>query len=518
MKQTRKKLIIAALVMLGAITFGCTELEQPEKTQDIIGTVTTTVTLGSDTKALTSDGVKTFAAGDQIAVIYKDQDGTTRKVVSNPLPAGSYGNSATFTVKWQSNTYSDYEPQAGSKVRYIYPAAMAVNSMAGLDVDADATINYAALATQDGQLTTLATNYDLAVFDGTVPSNGKLPASSTLTNPLVICKFAVKITGSASTITSALTKLVIKDGTNTYTVTPSSLDTIYVSMRPVSSEKTITILAEADGPLTKKYGKTLTGKELSANTIVPITVTMIEGALSGKFSVAEGKQVCFSQGNLYAATTDGGDHWKWGFFNYQYQCGGNANATITGNGTVTPNSTYEKTVDLFGWSTAKTYYGIHNSEESSDYDGVFVDWGNFGGNTTNSGWRTLTEEEWRYLFESRTNASDKYGLATFFSTYGLIILPDNYSGPNIIFSRSGWSNNIIDNTDTWKPYEDAGAVFLPAAGYRHGNVLKNDPPIVYWSSSTNSESKPLSIRNNIYTSINSTDRYQGCSVRLVRDI
>jgi len=521
MKQTRKKLTMAALVMLGVLTFGCTELEQPEQTQNNIVTVTTTVNLGVDTKALTNSGVKTFAAGDKIAVIYKDQFGTTQKVVSNALPAGSYGNSATFTVEWKSDMHYNYEPQAGSKVRYIYPAAMAVNNVASMDVDAETTINYSALATQDGELATLATKNDLAVFDGTVPSNAKLPASSTLTNQLAICKFTVKKTGSADPITSSLTEMVINDGTNNYTVKPSSLDTIYVAMRPITNEKTITISAEADGSITKKYKKTITGgKELSANTIVPISVTMIEGALSGKFSVGASKQVCFSQGNLLASTTDGGANWKWQFFNYQYEHGGNA--TITGGGTVTKNSTNEISVDLFGWST-NTYYGINNSENNNDYYGSFVDWGNLaivnGGNTANSGWRTLTEEEWRYLFESRTNASYKYGLATFFSTYGLIILPDDYTGTSINTSRSGWGNNIINNTDIWKPFEDAGAVFLPAAGYRQANEHKTDPPIIYWSSTPLDTEKAMSMKaSSINLTTGNDSRYQGCSVRLVRDI
>ena len=155
----------------------------------------------------------------------------------------------------------------------------------------------------------------------------------------------------------------------------------------------------------------------------------IPGALSGKFSVSAGKQVHFSQGNLQA--TYNGSSWSWSFAANQWDyIGANAvNTKITGNKTVSENGT----VDLFGWSTAVTYSGIHNSTTSSStYSGNFVDWGtnaiSNGGNEANL-WRTLTKDEWVYLFYGRTNAATLFGLGSVNGVNGTILLPDNWTLP-----------------------------------------------------------------------------------------
>ena len=95
-----------------------------------------------------------------------------------------------------------------------------------------------------------------------------------------------------------------------------------------------------------------------------------KGALKGKFTInANGDQIVFSQGNLQA--TYDGSAWSWSFATNQWDYIGNAaaNNAVTGNGTVSSNGT----VDVFGWSTAATYYGIYNSGYSSDYSGNFVE-------------------------------------------------------------------------------------------------------------------------------------------------
>ena len=534
-----KNLTIAALVILGAITIGCTDLEQPQQTQENIVTLTTTVTLGVDTKALTETGVKTFAAGDKIAVIYMSTGDQPVLVVSNELPDGSYGNSATFTVTPRSG----FVPKAGGDVRYIYPASMAASLSTVLnltDVYDDATINYTPLNNQDGTLASLATNCDLAVFNGTLTSDAKLPASATLTNPLAISKFTV-MKNSSDDITSILIKMVINDGTTTYTVTPTtSLNTIFVAMRPITSDKTITITAKADdGSITRRYGKKITGKALNSNTIVPITLTLKEGLLTGKFSVSADKQVYFSQGHLRAITKDKGENWLWMFSHTQYDIDYYNTAIIDDDGKVSNDG--EQNVSLFGWSTSSTNYGINNSEANSTYSGDFEDWGKLaifnGGNTENSGWRTLTEEEWMYLFRARTKAAKKYGLAKYGNTHGIILLPDNYpdSAPSINYAHSDWTNNDLDY-NTWEKMEAAGAVFLPTYGYRKANEINNSSSAgYYWSSTPSATDTDFAVNikflaDEYYEGIQvsffgdgihdyhiTSYRRNGCSVRLVMD-
>lgn len=270
------------LAVVGAMMSGCAE--EVEVVQPAVnGTVTMKTTISLDgksaTRALTEAGVKTFAAGDQIAVIYEQGTGTG-KAVSIALTAAdidaSDAHKATFTVALTN-------PKANGKVRYIYPAAMAADDVSTTTPDAAATINYAALATQDGTLTSLASTYDLATFDGTMSATATLPESASLTNPLTIGKFTIKNTTDAD-ITNTITKLTIGDGTNTYTVNrTAAAGPIYVAMKPIASTQNVTVNATAG---TDNYYKSVTGKDLAASNIYDITVKVIRKITYLKYTSA----------------------------------------------------------------------------------------------------------------------------------------------------------------------------------------------------------------------------------------
>ena len=270
-----------ALVVMGAMICGCAE-EVEDAQPSVGGTVTmkTTVSLSENasTRALTEAGVKTFTAGDQIAVVYEQASGTAT-AVSVGLAADDItesGKKAAFTVTLSS-------PKANGKVRYIYPASRAATYIA-TDVAPDnaATINYAALNTQDGTFASLASNLDLATFDGEMTAQGNLPKTASLVNPLTIGKFTIQNTTDAD-ITSAITKLTIGDGANTYTVNPSTLSTIYVAMKPIAGTQTVTVNA-TDG--TNNYTKSVTGNDLAASNIYDITVKVIRKITYLKYTSA----------------------------------------------------------------------------------------------------------------------------------------------------------------------------------------------------------------------------------------
>ena len=301
MKKTFRFLSMAALLAVGAIMTGCSNddnIDNPQQpaNKDNVVTLTATVSLdgGAQTRAITpSSGAKTFEAGNSIAVIYKNTTDETVKAVSTALTAGDLtndGRSATFTVTLTN-------PASNSAVRYIYPATMAKDVAADATITSDdATIDYTGLfGSQNGNLTTLGTNYDLAVFDGSL-SGTDLPASASLLNPLAVCALTLKDGGSD--ITSSVTSLNVSDGTNTYHVTPSSQSTIYVAMKPVASSK----IAFTAATGSKTYFKTTASAQtLTASTIYnSITVSMTE--------LAVGK-VIGADGNIYAdasaATTAG---------------------------------------------------------------------------------------------------------------------------------------------------------------------------------------------------------------------
>ena len=264
-----------------------------------------------------------------------------------------------------------------------------------------------------------------------------------------------------------------------------------------------------------------------------------EGAIDGKFTInSNGNQVYFSQGNLQATCTaadgDGGtqETWTWAFAEHQYDYVGNAvaNTAIDGNGSVSTAGT----VDLFGWSTAATYFGINNSTDEGDYSGDFVDWGSLaitnGGNTANSGWRMLTSAEWTYLFDTRTASTvggtdnGRYAKATVNGVSGVILFPDSYTHPDGVTAPASVNTNTANFTansydaTAWGKMETAGAVFLPAARYRSGSSVLSSSYTEYWSSS------PLDASSVYYVYISESDlapqftsaRYYGRLVRLVR--
>ena len=277
MNKTIRFLSMAALVFVGAIITGCstdddsTSLDQPASK-----TVTLTTTISMDgsaiTRALTEAGVKTFAVGDQIAVIYTNTSSERVKAVSNALVAGDItneGKTARITVTLTN-------PKAGS-VDYIYPAAMA---------NEDGTPNLSALCMQDGTLPTLASKLDYAKGSGTMTVSGSeytLPAIA-LKNQLTICKFKVKNSGGTE-ITSSITGLTVSDGTNTYTVSrAAAAGPIYVAMLPVSSDKTLSFVAN---DASDSYFKSVTGKTLEANNQYPINVTMTTGTTTNLSSLSD---------------------------------------------------------------------------------------------------------------------------------------------------------------------------------------------------------------------------------------
>lgn len=253
----------------------------------------------------------------------------------------------------------------------------------------------------------------------------------------------------------------------------------------------------------------------------------VNGKLPGAFTInSDGDQVYFSQGNLLATTTDLGSSWTWSFAENQWDYIGNAaaNTVINGNGTVSTNGT----VDLFGWSTDATYYGIHNSK-NNDYSGDFVDWGSNaitnGGNTANA-WRTLTKDELVYLFNTRSTASGiRYAKATINDIAGVIILPDDwktsyYALSNTNTVNAAFADNEITSTDWTNSLEANGAVFLPAAGYRlETDVNEVDIEGDYWSATPRNEDDAYYyfFYSGSFYPKGFSIRWSGFSVRLVSD-
>ena len=225
-----------------------------------------------------------------------------------------------------------------------------------------------------------------------------------------------------------------------------------------------------------------------------------QGAIDGVFSVSPTERVYFSQGNLqYQISSD-----TWSFAEKQYD--------IIGEGNTDSISPYFKgTIDLFAWGTSgwdcgNTFFHPWDTEEGkagasygppgeSNLRGKYAnsDWGVYnpisnGGGQKNM-WRTLSKLEWEYVFWDRTTSSGlHYAKAEVNGIKGLILLPDDWSTDTFALKdadvkESHFKSNVI-SASQWGVLEQAGAVFLPAAGTRSEYfVLSVGTDGWYWTSS-----------------------------------
>ena len=276
--------------------------------------------------------------------------------------------------------------------------------------------------------------------------------------------------------------------------------------------------------------------------------------ITGTFFVSDSLQVYFSKGNLqYNAMfgthicADGSlKPGTWRFATEQYDIIGKDNQNIA--------SDYDGWIDLFAWGTSgwssgadqyqpwatdgndASYYpgGAYGYENNLTGNFANADWGVYnaisnGGNTPGQ-WRTLTWEEWNYLFNKRKNAKDLCGAATVNGITGYMLLPNGFNIPKgLIFVAQGKCTNNVYTENQWKDMQDQGAIFLPAAGTRQGTDVSDG--VVgergyYWSASASKNNSSNYYATYVYfypldngsISTGTTRRYFGNSVRLVQDI
>ena len=239
-----------------------------------------------------------------------------------------------------------------------------------------------------------------------------------------------------------------------------------------------------------------------------------QGFVAKPFSVSATKTVTFSPGNLqYHPAND-----EWRFAPNQTDYIGDANANIS--------SSYNGWIDLFAWGT-----GNNPTNASTDYNDyqTFVDWGvNQIGSYAPNTWRTLTDNEWEYIINERSNASNLIGVAQVNGVNGLILLPDNWTCLSGVTFKSGFHEDYgtayyaayqTFSASDWSKFEASGAVFLPAAGTRYGSdVYSVQYNGNYWSATEyygSGASYLLFISHG--AGWNYEYRKYGLSVRLVQD-
>lgn len=249
------------------------------------------------------------------------------------------------------------------------------------------------------------------------------------------------------------------------------------------------------------------------------------GTLKGEFSVSPTQKVKFSSGNLqYNIATK-----IWKFADNQWDALGSQNNQLISDG-----DKYTGSIDLFAIGSAD------DPTLRLCPDCTFTDWGknpiSNAANTPNE-WRTLSEDEWKYLIAKRPNAFSLMFPATVNGIKGIVLLPDDFENKDdlkVYIMKSTDFNDYgkiqyVDgealyaaNTYTveeFKNLEKVGVVFLPFAGCRVCSpVANNNMRGLYWSSDENGK-KCCDMDSEMvfpFQTINPTDLK--LSVRLVKDV
>lgn len=206
------------------------------------------------------------------------------------------------------------------------------------------------------------------------------------------------------------------------------------------------------------------------------------GAINARYSVSDSVTVVFAKGNLqYQASTQ-----TWRFAENQYDVLGASNELA--------DTSYAGWIDLFGWGTSGFEGLMPYSVSDTNWQyvtgersitGTNYDWGLFnpisGAGNKAGTWRTLSYDEWNYVIRLRESASVKRGLATIINgagegcdMVGYLLLPDKWELPaGCTFTAGldkGFAANRYDMAQ-WHRMDGAGAVFLPAGGYRDGRKV-----------------------------------------------
>ncbi len=314
------------------------------------------------------------------------------------------------------------------------------------------------------------------------------------------CSSMVKFTLTERDVTS----FEISDGKNYIKLAlAAATSEIYVSLPPSEGKTDYTIMT-SDGTINFSVIKSY---NLENNKYYSANVTFFK-ALKGEFSVDAEHKVKFGAGNLrYDA-----DASAWSFSPSQFSSIGNT----SGNASVT-----EGVRDLFGWGTwLEDGKPMNSSTVVADYS-----WPAGKNTVIGSDWKTLSNDEWSYLFFTRTTTKEiRYSKGVVHGIKGVVLLPDDWNG-TYSFTNSNTADVAFAeiSDDDWATLESEGAVFLPVTGRRYSGIDVDDMDKgYYWTSTPYDEEQARGLRISesvVGLSMASKQlRYYGYSVRLVRPV
>ena len=500
----KNNIIIAAIAAASALLLcsSCQKQEQPEfKAAD--KTFTAAIDQELTKTTITSDFKVNWESTDKINV---------NGAVYSATPDGSDATKASFT--------KDSGDDPSSPYKAIYPASLYVTDH--FEFPAEQTYvsgKFNAPMYAESTTESLSFKNICGVVCFALKGTAKVKSISVTANEDVYGTFTIDTDNTAVLFGSG--KTVTLDCGDGVQLNGSTATSFYVYLPPKSSYSAgmKIVITDTDG---KVYKQTTTkAVTIARNTIYTFVWTPVfvpAGALSGKFSVASGKQVYFSQGNLYW------DNSAFKFEDNQYD------TTPTAEGSW--NTSH---VSHFYWSkTASVACANSYSDSGTSVDDVFFT--NATAETANTDftvggvtgkYRTLSTGEWQYLFNNGSYANaTRAGLYAYEVTVVdkakcVVLYPDGYTGTKV----SNGDTQSYNTVAKWTAAQNAGVVCLPPAGYRNNssvNELNESQKNGFYCSSSPA-SKAHAYRVDFMSLYNynlrfgSGYRYHGYSVRLVSD-
>ena len=514
---------------------------------------------------------------------------------------GQYVGSLTFNNGFFSGTIYPNQNVTDQPLHFYFVGNAAVT---GTPVVNETTSLSISIADQSGNLPVLSYGASTKPFTG-----ANATYSTTLKNKCALVKFILDNPTEETVILSNVptvatvnfanptseTAIAATDLTDLHDMTLRydanwNQNLRWVILLPGTSLSNCGVTWQGEGNMPAMENNTYVNANLQLNNPAPVPdppaaeyAVKTSGGTLTTFSVSANKKVYFSRGNLVASFSTNSFADGWSFHDTQFdeidgpyavnglgqiqsyhqQSNTNCNNPVNENGLIF--SSGHNSGDRFTWGyfdqiklTTSEYLNVNENltktaAVAKDWGIVFTESSPEGGN-----WRTLSADEWNYLFNGPSNVrGNKRFLRVFLRNYieesgesylGVFVFPDNYSGSDLsgsyTFNSVTGNPTIIQNSNSNPDVQkmlDAGAVFLPCVGYRYKEryydyLCYNYEPYIgagigyYWSS-TCTDSNPykakalhivvLGASGATYTAprvaIENLQREYGYCVRLVWD-